>query len=273
VSNKRKGGLGRGLEALLPRPEASEKQLPISDLRVSAIQPRKRFDDAAMAELVASVREKGIVQPLLVRPHAGSYEIVAGERRYRAAQQAGLSQVPVVVRDLDDQQALEIAIIENLQREDLDALEEAEAYQRLLGYGRTQEEVASALGKSRSAVANALRLLTLPEDAKEALAERTISAGHARAILAQPDADRSWALQQIRGRQLSVRQAEGLKRAAAKKPSDRERDQEYLEVAEQLTRQLGTRVVVRGGRRGAIELRFHNHEELEQLLALLGYRG
>lgn len=274
MSNKRKGGLGRGLEALLPRPDGrGERQLPIAELRVSSVQPRKRFDDAAMAELVASVREKGIVQPLLVRPQGGHHEIVAGERRFRAAQQAGLSQVPVVVRELDDQQALEIAIIENLQREDLDALEEAEAYQRLLGYGRTQEEVASALGKSRSAVANALRLLTLPPEAKQAVADRSISAGHARAILAQPEADRAWALQQIQLRQLSVRQAEGLKRAAQRRPQDRSRDQEYLEVAERLTRQIGSRVVIRGGRRGAIELRFGSRDELEHLLTLLGHRG
>lgn len=275
MSAKPPRGLGRGLDALLPRAEGATKQLPVADLKVSSVQPRQVFAPDALAELAASIAEKGVLQPLLVRPMAGGYEIIAGERRFRAAQMAGLKAVPVVVRELDDRQALEIAIIENLQREDLDDLEEAEAYQRLLDFGLTQEEVAKAVSKSRPAVANALRLLTLSLDAKQALREGSISAGHARAILAQAAGDRAWALEQVVRRQLTVRQAEGLRREREKPRTRRsgEREQRYLAISEELTRQLGARVLVKGGKRGAIELRFHDDEELERLLDVLGYRG
>ena len=274
MSAKPSRGLGRGLDALLPRPEGAGRQLPLADLRVSSMQPRKRFDEEAIAEMAASIAEKGVLQPLLVRPVGGAYEIVAGERRFRAAQRAGLTTVPVLVRDLDDRQALEIAIIENLQREDLDDLEEAEAFQQLLGFGLTQEEVAKAVGKSRPAVANTLRLLTLPPAARDALAAKRITAGHARAVLAQLPDDRDWALDQIVTRRLSVRDAEALRRPKEAKPRRvSERDERYEALAGELTRQLGSRVRIRGGRRGAIELMFHDQEELERLLELLGYRG
>lgn len=273
MSVKPKTGLGRGLDALLPRSEGGVRQLLVADLRPSTVQPRKRFDDQAMAELAASIAEKGVLQPLLVRPLATGHEIVAGERRYRAAQQLGLGSVPVVVRELSDRQALEIAIIENLQREDLDALEEAQAFVQLIDFGLTQEEVAKAVGKSRSAVANTLRLLALPLAAQQALSAKQISAGHARAILAQEVSDRPWALEQIVTRNLTVRQAEQLKRPLEPSPKRLERESHYQVLSESLTQQLGSRVVIRGGRRGAIELRFHNQEELEHLLEALGYRG
>jgi ParB family chromosome partitioning protein len=277
VSAKVQRGLGRGLDALLPRAEGSTKQVAVSDLKVSALQPRKVFAPDALAELAASIAEKGVLQPLLVRTTKGGFEIVAGERRFRAAQMAGLKAVPVVVRELDDRQALEVAIIENLQREDLDDLEEAEAYQQLLGFGLSQEDVAKAVGKSRPAIANALRLLTLSKEAKQALRDGTITAGHARAILAQAAADRAWALEQIAARQLTVRQAEALRRQpekpTAKKGAGGERQRRYLAISEELTRQLGARVLVKGGKRGSIELRFHDEEELERLLEALGYRG
>ena len=273
MSAKPSRGLGRGLDALLPRPEGGGRQVALVDLRVGSLQPRKRFDDAAIAEMAASMSEKGVLQPLLVRPVDGGYEIVAGERRYRAALVAGLTSVPVVVRELDDRQALEIAIIENLQREDLDDLEEAEAFQQLLGFGLTQEEVAKAVGKSRPAVANTLRLLTLPPNARTALAERQITAGHARAILAQEPADRDWALEQVVQRRLSVREAESLRRPRERTRRTTSRDARYEALADELTRQLGARVRIRGGRRGAIELPFHDQDELQRLLELLGYRG
>lgn len=275
MSAKPSRGLGRGLDALLPRPEGGGRQLALADLTVSTLQPRKRFDEEAIAEMAASIAEKGVLQPLLVRPVAGGYEIVAGERRYRAAQRAGLTAVPVVVRELDDRQALEIAIIENLQREDLDDLEEAEAFQQLLGFGLTQEEVAKAVGKSRPAVANTLRLLTLPPAARDALTQRKITAGHARAILAQAPDDRDWALDQVLARRLSVREAEALRRPKTPKKPRREgaQDERYGALADELTRQLGSRVRIRGGRRGAIELWFHDQDELERLLEVLGYRG
>ena len=264
-------GLGRGLDALLPRVDGGARQAAIATLRVSSLQPRRSFDEVALAELAASIAEKGVLQPLLVRPVDTGYEIVAGERRFRAAQMAGLDRVPVVVRELSDQQTLEIAIIENLQREDLNAIEEARAFQQLMGFGLTQEQVAQAVGKSRSAVANTVRLLTLPAGAIDALEAGIISAGHARAVLAQVPEDRDWALRQVVERQLSVRQAEALRRPSGRgRPADR--DERYAALAEDLTRYVGSRVRVRGGTRGAIELHFHDTDELQRLLELLGYQ-
>jgi len=267
-------GLGRGLDALLPRVDGGVKQAALATLRVSALQPRRAFDEAGLAELAASITEKGVLQPLLVRPAEGGYEIVAGERRFRAAQRAGLDRVPVVVRELSDRQTLEIAIIENLQREDLTPMEEAHAFRQLMGFGLTQEQVAEAVGKSRSAVANTLRLLTLPAAASEALEAGSISAGHARAILAQEPEDRDWALRQIAQRGLSVRQAESLRRKTGPGGQRRaaERDERYAALAEDLTRYIGSRVRVRGGTRGTIELHFHDMDELQRLLELLGYQ-
>lgn len=268
-------GLGRGLDALLPKADAGGvRQVPLTELRVSALQPRKRFDEEAIAELAASIAEKGVLQPLLVRRTDAGLEIVAGERRFRAAERAGLASVPVLVRELSDRQTLEIAIVENLQREDLDDLEEAEAFRQLLGFGLTQEEVAKAVGKSRSAVANTLRLLTLPLAAREALAARSITAGHARAILAQPPEDRDWALQQVVAKGLSVREAEALKRPTGKAARrSAERDPRYADLGNDLTRFVGSRVKVLGGSRGRIELHFHDEDELHRLLELLGYEG
>ena len=264
-------GLGRGLDALLPRVDGGVKQAAIATLRVSSLQPRRSFDEVALAELAASIAEKGVLQPLLVRPVDTGYEIVAGERRFRAAQIAGLDRVPVVVRELSDQQTLEIAIIENLQREDLNAIEEARAFQQLMGFGLTQEQVAQAVGKSRSAVANTVRLLTLPAGAIDALEAGIISAGHARAVLAQAPEDRDWALRQVVERHLSVRQAEALRRPSGRgRPADR--DERHVALAEDLTRYVGSRVRVRGGTRGAIELHFHDTDELQRLLELLGYQ-
>lgn len=265
-------GLGRGLDALLPRAEGG-RQVAISSLTVSPLQPRRRFDEASMAELAASIGSKGVLQPLLVRPAGEGYEIVAGERRYRAAQQAGLDRVPVVVRELSDQETLEIAIVENLQREDLNPIDEARAYRQLLDFGLTQEAVAQAVGKSRSAVANSLRLLHLPELALDAVERGVISAGHARAVLAQEPEDRAWALEQVLSRGLSVRQAEALRRpTAASRGRAAERDQRYAGLADDLTRFVGSRVRVRGGTKGTIELHFHDRDELQRLLDLLGYR-
>jgi ParB family transcriptional regulator, chromosome partitioning protein len=273
VSAKR--SLGRGLDALLPKveKERTAQQLPLGELSVSAFQPRKRFDPESVAELARSVAQKGVLQPLLVRPSGDGYEIVAGERRFRAAQQAGLSTVPVVVKTLSDRETLEIALIENVQREDLSAVEEARAFKQLLEFGLSQEEVAEAVGKSRSAVANTLRLLQLDDAALGALDEGAITAGHARAILAQPEADRAWALEKILEGQLSVRQAEGLKRTlkpeqAVKKglKADTLRDLEL-----NLSRTVGTKVRVSGDKKGKIELHFGSRDELERLLELLNY--
>lgn len=271
MSAKRSGGLGRGLDALLPKAtDKGPSMVPLDKLRPAAGQPRRRFDPQAIAELTASIAEKGVLQPLLVRPKGDYYEIVAGERRYRAASAAGLGSVPVVIREFDDRQALEVAIVENLQREDLTPVEEARAFQQLLELGASQEEVGRAVGKSRSAVANAIRLLGLPEDALRAIENGQISAGHARAILAQPEEDRSWALAQIVERDLNVREAESLRRVRV--PRRSASDGRYRNLEEELSRHAGTRVRVSGGRRGKIELHFHSEEELHRLLELLGYQ-
>ena len=269
----KRSGLGRGLDALLPKAERGIQQLPLNALHPSRLQPRKRFEPAAIAELSASIAEKGVLQPLLVRPSANGYEIVAGERRYRAAKQAGLSTVPAIVRELDDRQTLEVAIVENLQREDLNPLEEARAFKELIDFGMTQEAVAKAVGKSRSAVANALRLLALPKAALTALEQGEISAGHARAILAKPAEVQAQALEIILAKGLSVRQAEALVIANAKPQRRSASDGRYRALEDELARQVGTRVKISGGKKGKIELHFFSEEELERLLELLGYRG
>ncbi len=267
-------GLGRGLDALLPKVGKEVQQVPLAQLRASPYQPRLHMDEGAIAELAASIASKGVLQPIVVRPTDNGYEIVAGERRFRAARQAGLVTVPAIVRELSDQETLEIAIVENLQREDLNAMEEARAYKQLLDFGLTQEKVAAAVSRSRSAVANTLRLLTLSSSAQEALETSAISAGHARAILQQPEADREWALGEILKRGLTVRQSEALRRpkesgAGAAKPAQRV----YQRLEEDLSRFAGTRVAISGEKKGRIELYFHDEDELQRLLDLLGYQG
>jgi len=270
VSAKR--SLGRGLDALLPKVEkGGVEQVPLSALTVSVYQPRKRLDPEGVAELARSVAQRGILQPLLVRPKGQGYEIVAGERRFRAAQQAGLATVPVVVQTLSDRETLEIALIENVQREDLSAAEEARAFKQLLEFGLNQEEVAEAVGKSRSAVANTLRLLQLDDTALHALDEGRISAGHARAILAQPETDRDWALATILEKQLSVRGAEQLERPVTKGSLPSQKDV-YSDLELNLSRVVGTKVRVSGEKKGKIELHFGSADELERLLELLHYQ-
>lgn len=267
-------GLGRGLDALLPKVGKDVQQVPLAQLRASPFQPRLRMDEGAIAELAASIAAKGVLQPILVRPAQSGYEIVAGERRFRAARQAGLVTIPAVVRELSDQETLEIAIIENLQREDLNPVEEARAYKQLLEFGLTQEHVAEAVSKSRSAIANTLRLLTLPDEAQKALEDGLITAGHARAILSQPAADRGWALAEILRRDLTVRQAEGLKRRGATDESTRQKQPSmYQQLEHDLSRFAGTRVNISGEKKGRIELYFHDEDELQRLLELLGYQG
>ncbi|HKI56919.1 MAG TPA: ParB/RepB/Spo0J family partition protein [Trueperaceae bacterium] len=267
-------GLGRGLDALLPKAQGGIQQVAIDRLAPSPNQPRKRMDEATIAELAASIADKGMLQPILVRPLEEGFEIVAGERRFRAARQAGLASVPVVVRDLDDRETLEVAIVENLQREDLNPVEEARAFKQLLDFGLSQEQVGQAVGRSRSGVANSLRLLALSAPALEALEAGEISAGHARAILAQPEADRAWALERIVARGLSVREAEALRRPAdPRRGAGQGAPGPYARLEEDLSRHAGTRVRIRGGKRGRIELHFHSEDELTRLLELLGYQA
>ena len=275
-------GLGRGISALIgeSEPLAGEgtetpREAPIELLRRNPDQPRRHFDEAELEELTASIREKGVLQPILVRPAPGApgeFQIVAGERRWRAAQRAGVRSLPVVVRDLNDLDVLEIGLIENVQRADLNALEEAAAYKALIErFGRTQEAVAQAVGKSRSHVANALRLLTLPEPVQEHVTAGRLSAGHARAIASAPDPGAL--ARAIVEKDLSVRQAEALARHAQEDRADRPRRSESRggnsdaeALAQSLSEKLGLKVEIADRRgRGEVLIRYRNLEQLDDL--------
>lgn len=271
-------GLGRGLDALLPKVDKGIQNVSIALLRASPLQPRTTFDETAIAELAASVAERGVLQPIVVRPVDGGFEVVAGERRFRAARRAGLTTIPALVRELTNQETLEIAIIENLQREDLNPIEEARAFKQLLDFGMNQEQVSTAVGRSRSAVANQLRLLTLAAPVQAALESQTITAGHARAIMAQSASDQDWAFEQIVLRGLSVRQAEELRRPAPRmgggvSGQEAARSGRYRLLEEDLSRHAGTKVKIAGNKRGRIELHFHSEDELTRLLELIGYQA
>ena len=281
-------GLGRGLGALmgdvsLQSQEGGSVTLPLAQIQPGLDQPRKHFDQDSLAELADSIREHGILQPLTVRRlSSGYYQIIAGERRWRAAKLAGLTEVPALIIEADDRKVMELALIENLQREDLNPVEEALGYETLIReYGLTQDGVARRMGKSRPAVANALRLLTLPPKARALLEEGKLSAGHARAVLAAPEKLRDTLAEQIVREGLSVRQAEQLAKKLAAKKSPKTRpaaDPEaalYLRDAEKsLSGRLGRRVrILPGRKKGRVELEYYNEEDLEALLALLGRGG
>jgi ParB family chromosome partitioning protein len=281
--------LGRGLDALIPgagrvapAPEpvsehaSTDTLVAIDKILPNPRQPRIEFDETALAELASSIRTQGIIQPLLVRRmDDGNFELVAGERRLRAAERAGLTHVPVFVRETSDVESLELALVENLQRDDLSPLEEAAAYQRLMNeFGHTQDAVAERVGKSRPAVANALRLLRLPESIKRDLARGRLTAGHARVLLSIDDADAQVrAAKQIQARQMSVRDAEQL--AAARKGKTRAlaRDPHRGALERELSATLGTRVrIAPKGRGGRIEIEFYSQEELQGLVDRIGKR-
>ena len=281
MAAKKKSGLGKGFDSLFldnaadALSDSGAVTLKITDIEPDRMQPRKDFDETALLELENSIREYGVLQPLLVRPMSdGSYTIVAGERRWRAAMAAGLSEVPVVIRSLTEEEACAIALIENLQREDLNAVEEAEGISRLIEeFGFTQEQAAEKLGKSRPAVANSLRLLGLPQDARAALAEGTISAGHARALLSlsQPEMV-SAALARIIEGGLSVRQTEALAKAMQKAPKPKtehlNKDNYFNEVQCSLSTVLSRKVKVVGGEKGGkITIEFFNKDDLRKLIA------
>ena len=277
----RRRQLGRGLAALfgeadgaLAMDPAPQRRVPIELIRPGAFQPRRRFVEAELDALAQSIREKGIIQPLLVRPLAGeeaAFELIAGERRWRAAQRVGMHEVPVIVRPLADSEALEIALVENLQREDLSPLEEADAYRRLTDeFGRTQTALAEAVGKSRSHVANTLRLLSLPASVHRRLDDGELSAGHARALLAAPD-PAALAAEVVR-RGLNVRATERLvqRRSAALPPKPRRRDADTLALERDLAARLGLRVTVEPRQRGgSLTLHYTNLDQLDRVLRLL----
>ena len=278
-------GLGKGLGALLgdaalQTQEAGSLSLPISQVEPGLKQPRKRFDDEALADLADSIRQHGVIQPLTVRRlSSGYYQIIAGERRWRAAKLAGLSEVPVVIIEADDRKVMELGLIENLQREDLNPMEEAGGYRVLMEeYGLTQEEVAQQVGKSRPAVANALRLRSLPPSLHPLLEDGQLSAGHARAILSVPSPQLQEKLaDKVVAEGLSVRQTEALaKRLAAGEATPPPRPEGpdlsiYLKEAERtLGARFGRKVsIVSGKRKGRIELEYYGPDDLTALLDLL----
>jgi len=275
--------LGRGLGALIPGGSAVERKgvilLGIEEIQPNRGQPRRYFDEIRILELSESIRANGVLQPLLVRRDGEGYAIVAGERRWRAAQRAGLRELPCIVRDVSDPQAFELALIENIQREDLNAIEEAEAYQRLIEYhGLTQEELAQRVGKDRSTIANALRLLRLPEPIKLAVSSGALSMGHARALLALGDeTDLRRAAEKVMNEALSVREVEQLvQRLKGKKVIRQERARagsvQLRHVVEKLQRKLGAKVALRDrDGAGTVEIRYHSHAELDRILqSILG---
>ncbi len=268
----KKGGLGRGLEALFNENSTDEKgviTLRLSEIEPNRNQPRTNFDEDALAELAESISKHGLIQPIVVRPtSSGVYQIVAGERRWRACRMAGLSEVPVVIKELDDQNYYEIALIENLQREDLNAVEEAQGYRTLIdSYGLTQEQVAESVGKSRSAVTNALRLLNLNENALKALENGEITAGHARAILAADSDELASDMLKAAKQGASVRELEAMAKVKTKiqKPtSPTAKNNFYSEVEISLKNELGRKVDIKskGKGKGTITLEFYSDEEL-----------
>ena len=282
-------GLGRGLNALLGDPELPAQgegavSLPISQVEPGLNQPRKHFDEGALADLADSIRIHGIIQPLTVRRLAsGYYQIIAGERRWRAAKSAGLSEIPAVIIEADDRKVMELGLIENLQREDLNPAEEARGYRTLMEeYGLTQDQVARQMGKSRPAVANTLRLLALPDELMELLEDGSLSAGHARAILALPSpALQREAAKKVIKDQLSVRQTEALVKVMQKGKPDKPKPAEeslslYLgELEKDLSGRLGRKVkIAHRGKKGRIELEYYDSQDLEGLLVLLqGLQG
>ena len=278
-------GLGRGLNALLGDPVLQDQgegsvSLPISQVEPGLNQPRKRFDPEALAELADSIREHGIIQPLTVRRlSSGYYQIIAGERRWRAAKQAGLDEVPAVIIEADDRKVMEIGLIENLQREDLNPAEEARGYQVLMTeYGMTQDQVAQRMGKSRPAVTNALRLLNLPEDLMALVEEGKLSAGHARALLGAPTpALQRQGARAVLDKGLSVRQTEALVKALQKEKKPKVRSEDMLaiylaDLEKNLGSQLGRKVHIQHrGKKGKLELEYYSEDDLETLLRLLNY--
>ena len=282
----KKGGLGKGLDAIFAENTTESGsgavELKISELEPNREQPRRELDEKAMAELADSIAQHGLLQPLLVRPlFGGGYQIVAGERRWRAARMAGLSEVPAVVREMSDHEVMELALIENLQREDLTPLEEANGYQTLLDkYGMTQEEVAKTVGKSRPAVANALRLLHLPEAIRELVERGELSAGHARTLLAFPDeASMLEAAKKAVEQGLSVRELERMAKKAAEaqkegeKPRPTRRIPYFDEVELSLHEHLGRKVRVAGNKtKGTLQIEFYGEEDLQRLMASISFR-
>ena len=289
-------GLGRGIGNLIPEETKDEKDVVVKEVvkevvvkepaevkvRISQVepnkeQPRKYFDEDALIELSESIKQYGVLQPLLVQKKDNYYEIIAGERRWRAAKLAGVKEIPVVIKDYSDQEVMEIALIENIQREDLNPIEEAQAYQRLIkDYRLKQDEVAEKVSKSRAAITNSLRLLKLDKRVQEMVMEGKLSNGHARTIIRIEDGDKQYAIaQKIFDEKLSVREVEKLMREQDKKgkqPKELpENDFVYRDLEEKLSKSLGTQVTIKNksNNKGKIEIQYYSQSELERILEFL----
>ena len=294
-------GLGKGLESLIPNAvgeakikreitseqtenssedKAAETRLKITMVEPNRKQPRKNFDEDSLQELCDSIKQVGMIQPILVQNRNDHYEIIAGERRWRAAKMAGLKEIPVIIRDYSDQEIMEISLIENIQREDLNPIEEAQAYKRLLTeFNLKQDEVAERVSKSRAAVTNCIRLLKLTDRVQQMVIDEMISTGHARALLAVEDPEIQYTLaQQIFDQKLSVRDVERLVKKLnepekeKKKAEDKTLQVIYQDIEDRLKQRLSTKVTVssKGEGSGKIEIEFYNHEDLDRLLDIVG---
>lgn len=280
--NKRKV-LGKGLSALIPDINQyaggndNHVYCNVEDISPNKLQPRKRFDKEKIKDLALSIKEKGVIQPLLVRELGDGYELIAGERRWIAAKRAGITQVPVIIRHASDTEALELSLIENIQREDLSSLEEAEAYNRLTGeFNLTQEEIGKRVGKDRSTITNYLRLLKLPYEIRDGLSKDAITMGHARAFLSlETTAKQVNAYRQVLKKGLSVRQTESLvkqlKKAKKTTPIENENDIHLESIKDDLTKRLATRVRIirKKTGRGKIEIEFYSIDDLDRILETL----
>ncbi|HNU80005.1 MAG TPA: ParB/RepB/Spo0J family partition protein [Bacillota bacterium] len=273
-------GLGKGLGALIPEGEESDRnsivEIKITDIEANDKQPRKAFNDATLADLSESIKEHGVVQPIIVRKQGNGYQIVAGERRWRAARLAGKKTIPAIIKECSNLEVMELALIENLQREDLNSIEEAMAYKSLIEeYNMTQEEISKKIGKSRPAIANSLRLLQLPQEIKNMIAEGKISQGHARALLSISGEKKQLDMaEKIIAQQLNVRQIEKLaKDTKQKKKKEVLTDAYQIEInqlEERLRAVLGTKVTIHHRKnRGSIEIEYYSDEEFDRIFELL----
>ncbi len=272
-------GLGKGLGALIPENEEelenSISEIKLTDIEPNDKQPRKEFDDEALADLAESIKEHGVVQPIIVRKLGSGYQIIAGERRWRASRLAGKRTIPAIVKDCTNLEVMELALIENLQREDLNSIEEALAYKSLIEeYNMTQEEISKQIGKSRPAIANSMRLLQLPQQIKDMIAMGKISQGHARALLAIEGEKKQLEIaEKIIEQQLNVRQIEKLAKAEKKEKPEKKPDGYQLEIEqleERLKAALGTKVIIQHKKnKGKIEIEYYSNEELDRIIELM----
>lgn len=276
----KKTGLGKGLGALIPENEEKIEnaitEIKLTDIEPNDKQPRKEFDDTALSDLSESIKEHGVVQPIIVRKLGNGYQIIAGERRWRASRLAGLKTIPAIVKDCTNLEVMELALIENLQREDLNSIEEAQAYKSLIEeYEMTQEDIAKKIGKSRPTIANSLRLLQLPSGIKDMIASGKISQGHARALLAIEGEKKQLEIaEKIIEQQLNVRQIEKLAKTEKKREKPLEKEDLFLveikQLEERLKEALGTKVTIQHKKdKGKIEIEYYSNEELDRIIEIM----